>query len=276
MLPGDHDLIENTIPSMAAAFAAGADVVELDVHLTPDGEFAVFHDWTLDCRTNGSGVTEAVDMAVLKTLDVGYGYTADDGRTFPLRGTAVGAMPTLKEVFAAFPDRKFLVNFKSRRVEEGEVLASMLADNPQWSASVFGVYGAVEPVDAARDGLPGLAGYDRKSVLGCLLRYEAVGWSGFVPKACRHSIIVVPINYARALWGWPDRFLSRMRRADTAVILTGPYKGGGFTTGIDAEAVLNSVPAHFDGYVWTNRVESIGPLIRPEKKAAQANSAATR
>ena len=38
---------------MRAAFDSGADVVELDVHLTPDGKFAVFHDWTLDCRTDG-------------------------------------------------------------------------------------------------------------------------------------------------------------------------------------------------------------------------------
>ncbi|MCV5111843.1 glycerophosphodiester phosphodiesterase family protein, partial [Escherichia coli] len=38
--------IENTIRSMQAAFELGADVVELDVHPTTDGQFAVFHDWT--------------------------------------------------------------------------------------------------------------------------------------------------------------------------------------------------------------------------------------
>jgi glycerophosphoryl diester phosphodiesterase len=42
--PPTHEFIENTIPSMRAAFDAGASVVELDVHLTPDGEFAVMHD----------------------------------------------------------------------------------------------------------------------------------------------------------------------------------------------------------------------------------------
>ena len=48
---------------MQAGFAAGADVVELDVHPTTDGEFAVFHDWTLDCRTDGHGVTREHSMA---------------------------------------------------------------------------------------------------------------------------------------------------------------------------------------------------------------------
>ena len=56
-LPAGHSFIENTLPAIAAAFYYGADMVEIDVHPTTDGEFAVFHDWTLECRTNGKGVT---------------------------------------------------------------------------------------------------------------------------------------------------------------------------------------------------------------------------
>ncbi|MDZ4132212.1 MAG: glycerophosphodiester phosphodiesterase family protein, partial [Dethiobacteria bacterium] len=41
----EHSFIENTIDSIAAAFTAGADMVELDIHPTVDGQFAVFHDW---------------------------------------------------------------------------------------------------------------------------------------------------------------------------------------------------------------------------------------
>ena len=82
ILAPTHPFLENTIPSMQAAFAAGADVVELDVHLTPDKQFAVFHDWTLECRTHATGVTEETPVGLLKTLDVGYGYTADGGQTW--------------------------------------------------------------------------------------------------------------------------------------------------------------------------------------------------
>ena len=101
MLPPSHEYLENTISSMRAGFAAGADVVELDVHPTTDGEFAVFHDWTLDCRTDGQGVTREHSMAYLKKLDIGYGYTADGGKTFPFRGKGIGLMPTLGEVLAS-------------------------------------------------------------------------------------------------------------------------------------------------------------------------------
>src|SRR3954451_6364224 len=79
--PPEHPYLENTLASMEAAFRAGADIVELDIHPTTDGHFAVFHDWTLDCRTDGKGVTRQHALADLKALDVGYGYTADGGPT---------------------------------------------------------------------------------------------------------------------------------------------------------------------------------------------------
>ena len=38
----EHPYLENTIPSMAAAFKAGADIVELDVQPTKDGQLPSF------------------------------------------------------------------------------------------------------------------------------------------------------------------------------------------------------------------------------------------
>ena len=69
----EHHYLENTLASMEAAFRAGADIVEFDIHPTTDGRFAVFHDWTLDCRSDGTGVTREHTLSQLKALDVGYG-----------------------------------------------------------------------------------------------------------------------------------------------------------------------------------------------------------
>src|SRR5690606_31133002 len=96
-------------------------------HPTTDGEFAVFHDWTLDCRTEGTGTTREHPMSYLKTLDIGYGYTPDNGKTYPFRGRGVGQMPTLEEVFRAFPGRQFLINIKSSDVEEADLLHQYLS-----------------------------------------------------------------------------------------------------------------------------------------------------
>jgi glycerophosphoryl diester phosphodiesterase len=258
-----HAFLENTIPSMAAAFEAGADVVELDVHLTPEGRFAVLHDWTVDCRTEGKGVTETLDMTYLKTLDVGYGYSADGGTTFPFRGKGQGLMPTLDEVLARFPDKRFLVNFKSRRPEEGDALAQMIAAHPEWREAVWASYGGAEPTERSLALIEGLRGYTGKSMMKCVLDYELMGWTGFVPDACRNTIVLVPSNLAWAVWGWPHRFTKRMQEAGSIVILLGPYSAGEIgSSGIDSSADLDAIPDSFAGYVWTNRIELIGPALR--------------
>ena len=213
-----HAYLENTIESMKAAFAYGADVVEIDIHPTPGGEFVVFHDWTLDCRTNGSGVTRKMRLAELQTLDIGYGYTFDGGKTYPFRGSAIGGMPTLAQVFTAIPDGKFLINFKGNQSRGGRNFASFMEANPKWILSVWGVYGGKRPTDIAPTIL-NIRGYSRPSTKACLKEYVLKGWSGHVPQACRNTYVVVPENYAKFMWGWPHKFTKRMANAGSEVIL---------------------------------------------------------
>ncbi|NKN36651.1 glycerophosphodiester phosphodiesterase [Agrobacterium sp. a22-2] len=259
--PPSHSYLENTLASMRAAFDAGASVVELDVHLTPDGQFAVFHDWTLECRTDATGVTETTPMARLKELDIGYGYTADNGKTFPFRGQGIGMMPTLDEVFRALPDGRFLINFKSRREEEGTALAAMLESNPAYRSAVYGVYGDDRPTLAAIDKIEGLRGYTKDTVKDCLLTYLATGWSGYVPAACRNTLVPVPVNYAALLWGWPHRFTERMRSVGSDVLLLGPYESGDLgSAGLDDSESWALVPPGFAGAIWTNRIEQAAAM----------------
>ncbi|ULL02087.1 glycerophosphodiester phosphodiesterase family protein [Bradyrhizobium sp. I71] len=260
MLPPAHDYLENTLRSMRASFEAGADVVELDVHPTTDGEFAVFHDWTLDCRTDGNGVTRAQTMAKLKTLDIGYGYTADGGKTFPFRGKGVGMMPALSEVFAAFPDKKLLINVKSRDPDEGERLAGVLNALSAERRRTIMVYGGNEPIEVIRRLTPDVRTVSRGAIRSCLTRYIGYGWTGLVPAACRNAIVLVPINAAPWLWGWPDRLLARMNAVNSAVFALGPYSGGEFSTGIDTAEIFARLPQGYSGGIWTNEIEAIAKI----------------
>ncbi len=258
--PITHGFIENTLPSMQAAFAAGADVVELDIYQTPDAVFAVFHDYTLDCRTNGTGRTDKTLWRDLQSLDVGHGYSAD-GVTFPLRGTGLGMMPRLEEVYAAFPKGRFLVNLKGGPPQAGRDLADWLQTNDPDLSQTFAIYGHPPPTQAALASSPDLQGFDKTSVKACLIQYLAVGWSGHVPTACRSTIIAVPDRFAPFLWGWPARFQKRMDRVGTDVILT--KRKNGFTEGFDTLQAARAVPKGFTGYVWTNRAEVLGPSWPP-------------
>lgn len=253
--PPVHDYLENTIPSMEAAFAAGADQVELDLQLTADEEFAVFHDWELDCRTEGSGVTRDHTLAELKRLDVGYGYTADGGQTFPFRGKGEGMMPSLDEVFEAFESESLLLHVKSDDPAEGELLAKRLSALDDDRLGEITVYGGDQPIAALRAALPELRVMSKELMLECLGWYEGAGWLGVVPPSCRHTQLHVPESYGPLLWGWPGRFVERMASVDTRVVLVAG--AGEHSEGFDTVASLERIPQGFGGMLWTNSVEVV-------------------
>lgn len=84
----------NTLASFREALAQGADGVELDVHLSADGQVVVIHDATLDATTNGNGAVGELQLEELKALDAGSWF---DPRFKDER------IPTLLEVFDALP-----------------------------------------------------------------------------------------------------------------------------------------------------------------------------
>ncbi|MCZ8282671.1 MAG: glycerophosphodiester phosphodiesterase family protein [Aquidulcibacter sp.] len=259
--PPTHDFIENTIPSLLATVALGADVIEVDVHPTTDGDFVVFHDWTLECRTNGTGVTRRQTMADLRGLDVGYGYTADQGATYPLRGKGVGLMVNLEEVLKALPSTQVLINIKSRDPEEGRKLAAYLAKR-EISPDRVMVYGHEVPVATYMKAAgPEFRAFSKKQVADCLKSYVAWGWSGFVPQACKRSVILVPHSHTGFIWGWRSNFAKRMAKVGSRVYLVGPVPKNSQSSlgGLNDPALLKGLPEGVG--VWTDTVETIAPAL---------------
>ncbi len=62
---------ENTLSSFRLAIEQGAHGIELDTHLTSDGEVVVLHDEHLDRTTNGKGRVYEHTLAELRQLDAG-------------------------------------------------------------------------------------------------------------------------------------------------------------------------------------------------------------
>lgn len=101
---------ENTLAAFAHSAALGVDVLEMDLRQSSDGALIVLHDRRVDRTTNGQGPADSLRLAQLKQLDAGYHFSRD-GQTFPQRGQGV-AIPTLDEVFTAFPTMRFLIEIK--------------------------------------------------------------------------------------------------------------------------------------------------------------------
>jgi glycerophosphoryl diester phosphodiesterase len=249
--PPTHSYIENTIPSMRAAFANGADTVEIDIHRTADGQLVVFHDWTLDCRTNGTGVTNEQTLDFLRRLDVGYGYTADDGRTFPLRGFGTGLMPTLPEVFAAFPNERFVIHDKDGDTETARLLAEFLGTLPPQRRAQLWYWGP--DIAMLRERAPEVQSYiyGGAEVRACLGDYLVrMLMTGTLSDDCRRHVIGIPFDRLSTLPGWPHLILARAHQAGARV----------FVTDVDTPEQLEAVMhLPLDG-IQTNRIEIIGAL----------------
>lgn len=61
---------ENTLPSFEKALELGADIIEIDVRYTRDGQFVIFHDDTLTRLTGQAGTIEERTLAEVGQLEI--------------------------------------------------------------------------------------------------------------------------------------------------------------------------------------------------------------
>ncbi|WP_163099394.1 glycerophosphodiester phosphodiesterase [Peribacillus alkalitolerans] len=117
---------ENTLAAMQEAVRLGADGIELDVHLTKDGELVVIHDETVDRTTNGTGKVMDFTLEELKKLDAGSWFSNEfQGET----------IPTLKEVLQLLQGTEILLNveLKTDVIQYQEIEEKVLKDLEQFS-----------------------------------------------------------------------------------------------------------------------------------------------
>ncbi len=119
--PGD------TMFAFQNAADMGADVLEMDVHITKDGVLVLMHDEAVDRTTDGSGEIESMTLEELKKLDAGYDWSPDDGASFPFRGTGV-TIPTMEEVFAAFPDKHMTIEIKKTNASMAKPFCELIRE----------------------------------------------------------------------------------------------------------------------------------------------------
>ena len=151
---GEIEAPSNTLFAFKTAKQKGAEVLELDVHMTADGELVVIHDATVDRTTNGEGRVDSMTLEELKELDAAHWFVPNCGTchdeadsAYSYRGIATGQkrmrgqlrkfeandfkIPTLREVLETFPDDLINIEIKATAPETSpyeERLADLLAE----------------------------------------------------------------------------------------------------------------------------------------------------
>jgi glycerophosphoryl diester phosphodiesterase len=137
---GEDENPSNTLYAFRRAVADGADMLELDIGVSRDGEVVVLHDTTLERTTNGRGTVASKTLRALRRLDAAYWFGKGGGdpyardrprAAYRFRGVATGErrpprgatradfrIPTLREVLRAFPRTPINVEIKGRTKAE--------------------------------------------------------------------------------------------------------------------------------------------------------------
>jgi glycerophosphoryl diester phosphodiesterase len=116
----------DTLFALKEYAAMGVDVLEMDLHMTADGEIILIHDDTVDRTTNGSGDVREMTLGEVQALDAGWYWTKDE-QSYPFRGQGI-MIPTLREVFESFPDYAMIIEIKQDSPSMAAPLCQMIRE----------------------------------------------------------------------------------------------------------------------------------------------------
>lgn len=142
---------ENTMAAFDDAVALGVDAIELDVHLSRDGQPVVIHDATLDRTTDARGAVADYTADALSRCDAAYAF--EDSGAFTFRGQGIG-VPTLESVLRRHRDMPFMVELKGASAELAAHAVDVVRRCDAVERVSFGSFSAVPLAVIRASGLP--------------------------------------------------------------------------------------------------------------------------
>jgi glycerophosphoryl diester phosphodiesterase len=181
---------QNTRAAFRRAIELGADGVELDVHLSQDGQVVVIHDFTVDKTTDGTGRVAEKTLAQLKALDAGIKFSPQ---------FAGERIPTLSEVFETL---------------EGKLLANVELKAPGKSHDVSLVAPVLEVVRQH--------GMERRVAFSSFNTHVLAAMKNLAPHI-PVGVLYAPDSAAYARHAWLDPFELHQARHPHFSMVTGPF-----------------------------------------------------
>lgn len=157
---------ENTIAAFDNGLAAGADGLELDVHLSRDGIVVVHHDAALERTTRGTGPVKDRTARELAEFDV----------------------PPLRAVLARYPKIGVIIELKERGPELAEAVVDEVRRAGATDRVCLGSF-SVSALRAARAAAPGIATSGARFEVRMAL-YRS--WCGLSPGRVPYQAFQVP------------------------------------------------------------------------------------
>lgn len=121
-----------TMRALREASKLKADVLEMDVFLSANGELVLMHDHKVEVTTEGEGKINKLHSDHLQRLNAGYKWSPDGARR-PFKNVDVSSpkfhdlkVPRLEEVFDEFPNTRMVIEMKKADNSPAAALSAMI------------------------------------------------------------------------------------------------------------------------------------------------------
>lgn len=179
-------------------------------------------------------------------------------RAFPFTCASDIARPRAPLVQALLAASKPVQYVRVRSADHAALILSVLPKD-QLKRIFFGDAKGVAAIKAA---LPSAQGFSVSAAQACATAYRRTGWVGSVPAICKGGTMLLSLDdMGFTLWGWPNRFLARMKDAGTQVIIAENVEGETIT-GLHNVEQYSDIANSFNGTIIVDNIGELGPALR--------------
>ncbi|MGL5838108.1 MAG: hypothetical protein ACRCY3_06345 [Sphingorhabdus sp.] len=121
--------------------------------------------------------------------------------------------------------------------------------------------GDEKTVKRARQMRPDMLAFSIPAARKCAADYKG-SLFGSVPQSCVDKVMLLTLDdLGFTLWGWPNRFLDRMAKADVRVIIAESVENDRIK-GLTEPRQYARIAKGFNGYIWVDKIEELGPALK--------------
>jgi hypothetical protein len=151
------------------------------------------------------------------------------------------------------------------QVQGAPAAKQLVASLPTPSIDVTGqniLIGDAAAVDFIESLQPAHAAFSIAGARKCASDYHVSGMWGSVPESCKNGTMLLTLDdIGYSLWGWPNRFLARMKAANVRLIIAEDVVDGQIK-GLTDVSQYGDIANSYNGYIWVDNIEELGPALR--------------
>ena len=148
------------------------------------------------------------------------------------------------------------------QIEGADQAAMLLAQLPNAASERSVFIGDDAAVAAMRKAQSKAWAFSVAGALSCASDYKTSGLWGSVPASCRDGTMLLTLDdLGYTLWGWPNRFLARMKVAGVRVIIAEDVIDGQIK-GLTNVRQYGDIADSYSGYIWVDNILDLGPALK--------------